>query len=322
MGPLNFSRAANTVLRFQRWLNTDVQQYASATIDVSADGTNWSSVFSNDGSAIADAAWTQVAYDISATADGQPAVYVRWGYQIASGAFAYSGWNIDDIELLGLNTFLVTLPASATGGGGLLAGLGHVSVPTAPAANLIVSLASGDASQVAVPASVTIMAGQTNANFNLTILDDGLLDGTRPVTIAASAFGYAPGSNSISIFDKETAVLGVTLPAAATEGDGQVSGMLTSSAAPNDDVQVSLVSSDPGSLQGPATVVLPAGQLAAAFFATVLDDHKINGGRMVTVTAHVQNWTDGAGTMTIHDNLRAPICCSRCQRRRAKAMGC
>ena len=39
-------------------------------------------------------------------ADDQPAVYVRWGYRIANGAYAYSGWNIDDVQLIGVRATL------------------------------------------------------------------------------------------------------------------------------------------------------------------------------------------------------------------------
>jgi len=36
-------------------------------------------------------------------------VYVRWGYRIGSGAYAYSGWNIDDIQISGIPTTQVIL---------------------------------------------------------------------------------------------------------------------------------------------------------------------------------------------------------------------
>jgi hypothetical protein len=102
-GPLNFAGCLNITLQFQRWLNTDYQPFAYATIDVSSNGTTWSPIFANGtGGEIADSVWTNCQYDISVVANNQPNVYVRWGYQIASGAYAYSGWNIDDIGFLGL----------------------------------------------------------------------------------------------------------------------------------------------------------------------------------------------------------------------------
>ena len=80
---------------------------------MSTNGTTWTSLWSNGTSEIADAAWTTVEYDLAAIADNQPTVYVRWGYQVTSGAYAYSGWNIDDVEFLGTyGAPVITSPAS------------------------------------------------------------------------------------------------------------------------------------------------------------------------------------------------------------------
>ena len=109
LGPLDLTDVSEVSLRFQRWLNTDYQSYVFATIEVSDNGTSWSPVWDNGSSSITDSAWTQFVYDVSATADGDTNVYVRWGYEIGSGAWAYSGWNIDDIEIWG------TMPVAAIG---------------------------------------------------------------------------------------------------------------------------------------------------------------------------------------------------------------
>jgi hypothetical protein len=301
-GPLDFTPVANVALQFQRWLNIDHQPYAFATIQVSTNGTTWTNVFQNGGTEIADSSWRRVQYDISGVADHRSSVYVRWGYQVAAGAFAYSGWNLDDIEFLGMSQLQVMLPASSTEGAGLLAGQGQVVVPHAPPGNVLISLMSSNTSRVTVPATVTLLAGHTNVNFDLTVLDDFILNGTVPVNISASAPGFITGFGTIPINDNETATLGLSLPASATEGDSPVQGTVTISSAPPVDVTVGLISSDPTSLQVPTNVVIPSGQTSAVFFAAVVDDHRINGDRSITVTAHVVNWTDGAAGITIHDN--------------------
>jgi hypothetical protein len=89
-------------LRFMRWLNSDYAPYVSNTIEVSTDGTSWSLVWQNGSSEIAESSWSEQVYDISSVANGEPTVYVRWGYLVGSGAWAYSGWNIDDVEIWGL----------------------------------------------------------------------------------------------------------------------------------------------------------------------------------------------------------------------------
>jgi uncharacterized repeat protein (TIGR03803 family) len=101
-GPFNLTGSAASKLRFRRWLNTDLQPFAYATVEVSNNGTTWTSVFDNGSSAaITDSSWQQMQYDISSIADNRSGVYVRWGYQVGASASAYSGWNIDDVEMLG-----------------------------------------------------------------------------------------------------------------------------------------------------------------------------------------------------------------------------
>jgi Fungalysin metallopeptidase (M36)/Calx-beta domain/Fungalysin/Thermolysin Propeptide Motif len=299
-GPLNFSASGNITLQFERWLNSDVQNYAAATVDVANDGTNWTNVFANGATVITDSSWTNCQYDLSAVADAQPTVYVRWGYQISMGAFPYSGWNIDEISFLGLDKIRIALPASATKGDGTLHNAGTILLPHAPPANVTFALTSSDTTKLMVPNSVTVLAGQTNTAFDVTVIDNGLLDGTQLVFVRGSNTAYTSGTNSITIFDNQTATLSVSLPSSATEGDPPLQGMITSSAAPANDIAVSLSSSDPV-VQLPATIFLPAGQTTALFTATVVDDHKIDGDRNVTVTAHVRNWTDGVAMILVHD---------------------
>lgn len=100
-GAIDCSTKSNVGLSFWRWLNTDFQTFAYATVDASNNGTSWTRIWDNGTTEIKDSAWTQYTYSISSVADGKSTVYIRWGYQVASGAWAYSGWNIDDIELSG-----------------------------------------------------------------------------------------------------------------------------------------------------------------------------------------------------------------------------
>ncbi len=297
--PLDFTGVQNVMIEFQRWLNTDFPPYAFADVSVSADGTNWTTIFSNDGGPVTDSAWTNCIYDISSIADNQPAVQVRWGYQATTNAFLYSGWNIDDIGFLGSNQLYVALPPSTTEGAGVLTGQGQVAIPHPAVGDVNIMLGSSDPNTISVPGTITISSGQTNAHFDLTSMDDGLLDGTRPVQITASASGCVSGTNSITVFDIETAVLGVSLQATATEGDGSIPGTVSINATPDADISVSLSSTDPNLLSVPPIVVVPAGQTNVAFNANVGNPGRINGSENVTVTAHVQNWTDGNDAISI-----------------------
>jgi len=196
----------------------------------------------------------------------------------------------------------LVVPVSATESDGVLAGAGQVNLPFPVGTDLVIALSSSDPSEATVPANATILAGQTNATFDLTIIDDGVLDGTQTATITASASGFANGYGPISVFDNETATLQAVLPATTAEGQGTVQGTVQVSAVPAANIVVSLFSSDPTEIQVPASVTIPAGQTSAIFTATVVDDNQIDGPQTATVMAHVQNWTDGLATVTVLDN--------------------
>jgi hypothetical protein len=196
----------------------------------------------------------------------------------------------------------LSLPSVATEGDGILVGQGFVTVFPAPDTDLVVSLASSDATEVTVPASVMIPAGQTSAVFDVTIVDDPILDGSQTATVTASESSYGTRNCSITVQDNETATLSVMLPASAVEGSGIVTGLVTVSAVPYSDVAVSLIWSNYSRLTVPTDVTIPNGQTSVTFNVTVSDDTQINGSQVATVTAHVDNWVDGSNSITVLDD--------------------
>ena len=126
------------------------------------------------------------------------------------------------------------LPESANEDDGLLTGQGQVRLPVPLATNLVVHLASSDASEVTVPSTVTLPAGATEVAFDLAIQDDAKLDGTRTPAITASAAGFASATRLMAVFDNEPAHLTVSLPASATEGDPPLPGVVSVSPAPDE----------------------------------------------------------------------------------------
>jgi len=89
-------------VKFWRHLNVETSSYDHAYVRVSNDGSTWTTVWENSGE-ITDSSWSQVEYDISAVADGQATVYLRWTMGVTDSGWEYSGWNIDDIEVFGLS---------------------------------------------------------------------------------------------------------------------------------------------------------------------------------------------------------------------------
>ena len=115
-GALDFSGYTDVALEFRRWLGVESASYDHAGVEISTDGQNWSTVWEHTGSAISDASWQLMYYDISDWADGESTVYVRWAMGTTDSSVTYPGWNIDDVVFRGIPE-----PASL-----LLLGLGAV----------------------------------------------------------------------------------------------------------------------------------------------------------------------------------------------------
>jgi len=96
---IDCSELTEVELHFQRWLNSDYQPYVSATLEASNDGVNWELLWENGDSEVAENSWSAHVFELAVIADNQPTLYLRWGYEIGSGAWAYSGWNLDDVEI-------------------------------------------------------------------------------------------------------------------------------------------------------------------------------------------------------------------------------
>ena len=86
-------------LRFQRWLGVERSAFDHATLSVSNNGTDWTEIWSNPNGIMSESEWTPVAYNISAVADDQPTVYLRWTMGTTDNSTTYPGWNIDDVEI-------------------------------------------------------------------------------------------------------------------------------------------------------------------------------------------------------------------------------
>jgi C1A family cysteine protease len=99
--PINCLGYAGVKLQFWRWLGVETNWFDHASIRVSNNGYHWPTVWVNPVSDIQDEGWVKCTYDISAVADNEPTVYIQWIMGPTDYSYTYSGWNIDDIRLLG-----------------------------------------------------------------------------------------------------------------------------------------------------------------------------------------------------------------------------
>ncbi|HTY87119.1 MAG TPA: DUF4082 domain-containing protein [Candidatus Acidoferrum sp.] len=220
--------------------------------------------------------------------------YARWTawWGTSNAVFPYTG------------QLSFSAPSYATEGDGTLVGAGSVRVnPTPTNDNVVVNLTSGNTNKVIVPDTVVIPVGQSNAVFDLTVVDNSILDGDQSSLLTASSPVCNNGTQYrlVIVHDNETTALSVALPASASESAGTLAnaGTVTMGAPAGADVTVSLSSSAGSKLTVPSTVVIPKGQTSAVFNVTVVDNSITGGSTNISVTAHVANWTDGSASMTI-----------------------
>lgn len=130
----------------------------------------------------------------------------------------------------------------------------------APVGGLTVSLASSNTSIATVPATVTVPAGASFANFNVTAGPPG-----GQATITATV-----GSSSMSaVFGYY--IYGITGSETPTNGNSATWTVSLNDLAPPGGATVTLVSNNPAGVTVPATVTIPAGAFGAPFVVTALD---------------------------------------------------
>ena len=98
---IDCAELANVELRFWKWLGVETAVFDHANVQVSNNGTDWTTVWEHSGESMSDSSWSQMTLDISTVADNQPTVYLRWGMGPTDGSVTYPGWNIDDVEIWG-----------------------------------------------------------------------------------------------------------------------------------------------------------------------------------------------------------------------------
>ena len=170
---------------------------------------------------------------------------------------------------------------------------------------LTLTLESGDTSELVVPGSVTIPAGQDSITFAVTAVDDPLLDGTQNVRISATSATHN-ADNWLDVLDFEMVGLALGV-ASVAENDGAAAATLTVSlpgpVRPSP-VTVTLGSSDTSELQVPASVTIPAGQSSVQVELTAIDDDLLDGDQPVNIVAATAEYLDGQQTIVVEDHER------------------
>ncbi len=161
-------------LNFARY--NQIDGYAdSAYIDVSTDaGATWNQVWSTGGRWVGDWQWSAQTLDISALADGQSEVMVRFALGATDSAWVNGGWNIDNLVLYGSTAAAVAVTPWLD--------YGHVPVGSTAVQDITITNVGA---QDLVVSGLVYPPGFTGADFSGTLASG--VSHTLPVTFAPAA---------------------------------------------------------------------------------------------------------------------------------------
>jgi len=164
--------------------------------------------------------------------------------------------------------------------------------------SLVVSLTSSNPSAASVPATVTILNGQTSASVNVTITDDVLasnpqsalftasvagLSGAEPVGAVLDVLPDSQATEPNSPTDNDTPALSLSVPA-ETMVPGTSTQSLTATVTRNtpttNALVVHLLSLNPSAATVQQTVTIQAGQSSATFTISGVDQFSASGGTL------------------------------------------
>jgi hypothetical protein len=161
---------------------------------------------------------------------------------------------------------------------------------------------TGDASELSVPSSVTIPAGQNSAAFVLTPVHDSVADGAQLVSVGASASGFSSATRNVTVLDVDTPRLTLSTTSNTLTEALAVAVTVTRDVVSAEPLTVTLASSSPSQLGVGFTVTIPSNQASATFNVTAIDDTLIESPHGYTVTASASNHLSSTAGFTVVDN--------------------
>jgi hypothetical protein len=169
-------------------------------------------------------------------------------------------------------------------------------------ADLVVSVAASLAGQLTIPATVTIPANQSSLAFNVTPVNNAVLDGSRDVDISVSAATYTNAVKTLTILDDEIPTLTAQLSKTqATEGETIVLNVSRDLVTPQS-LTVSLATNKVNQWTFPSSVIIPANASSSTVSVVVTDDITPELKADAIIYASSAGVTTGQVTGTIIDN--------------------
>jgi hypothetical protein len=182
-----------------------------------------------------------------------------------------------------------------------------ISRNTVASASLEVAISTDDPTAVSVPVVVTIPAGQASATFNVTGVNDDLVDGDQTAVVSVSADGFVDGAESVVVVDDDVATLSLNIDIESiNESAGGTTATLSRNTPTDNPLIILLTSSDESEATLPATVTIPSGGTSVTIDINIVDDQEYDGTQNVVVTATVDGFVAGVDSFDVTDNDPPP----------------
>ena len=168
--------------------------------------------------------------------------------------------------------------------------------------NLTVTLASSDSTELVVPASVSVPAGQAVGHFTVTVQPDGLFDGDQTVRISATGPGYSAVTNLLVVRDSDVPRLSLALERHDLIEGETIMALVTRENVTASPLTVNLAASVPAQLNVPGSVTIPGNQPSMWFPVTPVDDSLVEGTNAYAITATAVGCEPASATVSVTDN--------------------
>ncbi len=167
---------------------------------------------------------------------------------------------------------------------------------------LSVNLSASLPGQINIPSTLTIPARNSSIVFNITPIDNSQLDGTRGITVTASASGFSPVLQKINILDDEVPAISLVFNKdTASEGD-KLMLTLSSGLAIPDPVTFYLSTNRSSQWTFPDEVVIEPNQTSATIEVEITDNTIPELNEEASITARSEGMSTGTVTAFIMDD--------------------
>ncbi len=169
-------------------------------------------------------------------------------------------------------------------------------------AALTVTLSSSDVSELTVPPTVVINAGESSASFKSTAHQDGIYDADATVNLTATAVAYQPATTTVTVENTDAPRLQLSVAGPVVVEGATVGATVSHGAGTNNPVVVSFAGIGTRQLLLPEMAVIPAGQTSVVITVLALDDTYIEAARFASFEATAPGFFSASAGMSITDN--------------------